>query len=505
MTEKTIDSGLRTELKINLIIVLRNFMKLFLKFWVLAVLATLIGSIVSFAFTIYTFTPVYRSESTFTVATNTAESLNGESYNFYYDSGTAEQLGLTFPHILGSELFIDALKSDLGVDTVKGSVSASVIPDSNMITMYVTSPDPQSAQAILESAIKVYPDVSRFVIGETKFNIIDPASLPTEPYNTPDYAKNVLIGCIAGALAVIMPLLAIALFRRTVSKEDEIQNSINVVNLASFPEHKKKKRKNSNADLPEIFSRRTSPVLSERAEALRMRLEKTLTADEKVILVTSTIPHEGKSMISLNLAYYLAKHGKKILLVDGDLRKQNLWKSVSSENNKDANLTGDEIPESFSGIDPDNYSPVKITFAGTSTTFDFIGGKTRESETSALLSVKLGAMISVFRDKYDFIIIDSPPASGFEDAILINDYCDALMYVVKYDYAFKNKIIDTLTVLKEAKSNIIGYVFNGAASTPTEHGKYGYYGKYGYGKYGYGSYYGKKGYGYGAVNGDEND
>ena len=118
---------------------------------------------------------MYQSSATFTVLTggaSTADSGNG-TYNFYYDTTTAGQLARTFPYILSSSLLTDAIKEDLGVEAVNGSISAQAISESNMITMSVISQSPEDAKAILESAIKVYPDIARFVIGDTRFNIID--------------------------------------------------------------------------------------------------------------------------------------------------------------------------------------------------------------------------------------------------------------------------------------------------------------------------------------------
>ena len=94
MTEKNFEAEIKKELKINLSVVSRNFAKLFLKLWSLIAVCALIGGVISFAFTAYSFDPLYRSEATFTVTTNTSDSLSGSGYGFFYDSGTAEQLGL---------------------------------------------------------------------------------------------------------------------------------------------------------------------------------------------------------------------------------------------------------------------------------------------------------------------------------------------------------------------------------------------------------------------------
>ncbi len=110
------------------------------------------------------YTPMYRSEATFTVTTSTSDGSDG-SYNYYYDSSTADQLAKTFPYILSSDLLTDAMKEDLGTETIMGSVSAQTISQSNMVTMSAVSSDPEEAKRILESAIRVYPDVARFVNG----------------------------------------------------------------------------------------------------------------------------------------------------------------------------------------------------------------------------------------------------------------------------------------------------------------------------------------------------
>ena len=130
----------------------------FLKFWWLVILLMAIGAGAFYlkASRIF-FMPMYQSSATFTVLTggaSTADSGNG-TYNFYYDTTTAGQLARTFPYILSSSLLTDAIKEDLGVEAVNGSISAQAISESNMITMSVISQSPEDAKAILESAIKV--------------------------------------------------------------------------------------------------------------------------------------------------------------------------------------------------------------------------------------------------------------------------------------------------------------------------------------------------------------
>ena len=92
------------------------------------------------------------------------------------------------------------------------------------------------------------------------------------------------------------------------------------------------------------------------------------------------------------------------------------------------------------------------------------------------------------RSVYDLVILDTPPAEMFEDAALLAEYADGILYVIRHDFVQKRRILDGIAALEESGTPIFGYAFNGV---PLHKGRYGYYG---YGRYGYG-YYGHYGYG----------
>ena len=158
------------------------------KYWWLLIVMMLLGGTFFLVRSMTSYSPMYRSQASFTVMFSSQSNADSSAtYDFRYDSETASQLGATFPYILSSELLQDAIKEDLDIQAVNGSISASVVPDSNLITMEVVSSDAGAAKAILESAIRCYPDVARFVIGNIKFNMIDMPELAAEPYNMPSY------------------------------------------------------------------------------------------------------------------------------------------------------------------------------------------------------------------------------------------------------------------------------------------------------------------------------
>ena len=312
------------ELEIDLGTLLWNFLQGLARFWWIIVILALLGSAVLYVKNSRFYTPMYRAEASFTVMTGgTNESTGTESYNFYYDSTTAGQLAKTFPYILSSSLLNDAIEADLGVENINGSISAQAVSDSNLITMTVTSSDPEDAKEILESAIKVYPDVARFVIGDTRFNMINVPTVPTEPYNQPNYTRKVIKGALFGAAAGFFLIALYAFFRKTVQTPDELKNVMNLTCMGNIPQIKSKARKRKQNQLLSIFNKDLSQRFKENILSIELKAEREMEDKEgKILLVTSTCSGEGKSTLALNMAYAAAAHGKKVLFIDGDLRKQ---------------------------------------------------------------------------------------------------------------------------------------------------------------------------------------
>ena len=473
------------EVEIDLWVLFRDFFMGCVKFWWLVVLLAVIGAASMLFKDTGFYTPMYRSQATFTVTTNTSEDSNA-SYNFYYDSTTAQQLSLTFPYILSSDLLTDAIMEDMGTTSINGSISASVISDSNMITMSVISSDPQDAHDILESAIKVYPDVARFVIGATRFNMIDAPTLPTEPYNQPHYTVNFAKGALIGAGIGFAFIIVYAFLRKTVHKEEELRQSINLKCIASIPNLKQKRRKKQRKQpLPSILDRRIDPYFIENMDSLYLRIMREMNERKgKTILITSTVSGEGKSLISLNLAYELAKNKRHVLLIDADLRKQDLREQLHLPTD------GEGLESLQDGVEAAVKSINYLEDSG----IYFLGGSHISKDPSGLLSSKeMDTFMKYMKEYMDFVIIDAPPCEGFEDALILENYADGVLYIVKQDYVQKRRIIDSISMLSETQADLIGYVFNGVSHMMRGYG-YGRYGSYGYyqryGRYG-------KSYGYG--------
>lgn len=274
------------EIVIDLGTLFWNFLQGLYRFWWLIFVMALAGSAALYIKSSRFYTPIYRASASFTVMTGGSSGSEDGSYNFYYDAATAGQLAKTFPYILSSNLLTDAMKENMGTDRINGSISAQAVSDSNLITMTVTSTDAEDAKAILESAIEVYPDVSRFVIGDTRFYMIDVPEVSEEPYNQPSYTRKVLKGGLIGAAAGILFLVLYAFFKRTVQKPDELKNVMSLPCIGNVPAVKFKARGKRKQEEISIFSKKVSQGFKENILTLQIKAEREMGG--KILLVTST-------------------------------------------------------------------------------------------------------------------------------------------------------------------------------------------------------------------------
>ncbi len=481
------DSG--DEMEIDLAVLFRDFFKIFSKLWWLVLILIAAGIAAYGAFSFVRYTPMYRCQATFTVATGDEDS---GTYNFYYSQNTADQLSRTFPYILESSYFRSVLLETLGTETLNGSLSAETVENSNMVTMTVTSSSAGDAYEILNAALTVYPETARFVLGTIQFHLIDDPQAPTAPYNRPVPRQIVLRGGLAGAVLGIVILGILALFRKTAKTPDEMRRFTSLKCLAAVPAVKFKARRNQSGNRISVLNKRLSYGYVESIRALQIRLEHAMQKDGgKVILVTSTAAGEGKSTIAVNLAEMLATKGKKVLLIDGDLRKQ-----------QDGKMLGCTDSVGLGDIFRKDHPAKAVIRRLSEENFWFLGGTHTVSKPAQILShPQLGAFINAMKKKVDYVILDTPPCGIFQDAVLLAEHADAILYVVKYDFVPQPKIREGLSFLRDASSKFAGYVFNAYPQNMNDYGygRYGY-GKYGYGRYGYGKYGGRYGSRYGGDN-----
>lgn len=423
------------------------------------------------------FVPKYRSEAVFTVHANYADTTDITSSSAYMNQSAAKSLAATFTYVISSEHARMLLQRELG-GVINGNITAFSTADAALFTMRVTSTDAQDSYDILLATIEVYPQVAGSVLGDTAINVIVlPTQAPTEPINSSGALKSALtVFCIV-FLVCLLAIFLLSMTRKTVHSSEDLRKVLNLKCLGYVPSVRLKKHSRKSSLHITITNPRVSSVFSESVRSLSLKVQK-LMGEGKVLLVTSTLPDEGKTTISTNLALSLSKAGKRTILIDGDLRKQSLKQSLGIQESSEG------LVEILSGSSKN----FRLLAVPDSKLVVLSGDKTIDRPQPLLDSARFAQVIDMLRQKLDYIIIDSPPAAFLADALTIAKYADATLYVVRQDHANSSQIIDAIHSLSASGTDLIGCVLNQTQAGTT---RYGYGSKYG-GGYGYGYSYGYK-------------
>lgn len=484
--ERTHESVQETEAKIDIFEILYDYLRGLKKiWWLIPAFVCLFGGLL-YARDVRRYQPMYKSQASFTVST-AGTAGNSYSYSFYYDSSTVKQMASTFPYILESNLLTDLIKNDLGVEYINGAISASAIADSNLFTLTVTSSNPQDAYDILEAVISHYSEVSAYVIGDTQLNMIEAPKLAEAPYNEKDGWDSAVKGGAAGLLLAVILQLIYGKMRKTIRKEDEIKDVLNVQYLGAVPKVIFKKHRVAVDQDISLLNKVVGSGFRESVRAIALRVDQEFQKQQqKTILVTSSVRGEGVSVISRNLACALAEMGKRVILIDGDLQKKT---------DKSLKYGLEDLLRGYGSL----ADAVSIDEKGHIMCLECRRGI--QDKKVLTMGEEIGKLIAQLRRVMDYIIIDAPPCTNMSHVALFAENADAIVYTVKQDQEAAGSILECIEEVSCYGASFAGCILSQVQEKGLAgygYGKYGkYYGNYSYRRYGYGYRYGSYRYGYG--------
>lgn len=452
------------------------------KFWWLVISLAIIYGAASYLKVTTSYSPNYVASATLAV------NFSG-SNSSYVNMESAQQMAEVFPYILTSGVLGEVIAEDLGLDYVPGSISATAEEGINLFTLSVTASDPVMAYDILQSVIENYPQVARFVLGETSFTIMDETGIPEDTGRTYVYRGSLKRGMVKGASIGLLIMALYVLTRRTVKSRKELKKKINLEDYGSLPYIKeKKRRKGKTVAQVSLLNERVPQSYLESVRKLRIKIMKEMEQNNyKTLMITSSVPGEGKSTIAVNLAIAIAKQGKSVILVDADPRNPSVSEVMSTIRHgktclRDVLRKKAALDDALTDVNVEN-GQLKVLF----------GDEPRPQDAKLLGTKGMQALLNDLSTKADIVILDTAPSELLADAPALAKYVDAALYVVKYDYAKVRQIRAGIQALDMSGINILGFVFNGDQATHQRGYAYTYQ-KYGYGRYGsYGGRYG--GYG----------
>lgn len=215
--------------------------------------------------------------------------------------------------------------------------------------------------------------------------------------------------------------------------------------------------------------------VNEEMKVLRTNLQ-FCGADKRVVCITSTIASEGKSTTVLNLCRSLTEQNKKVLLIDADLRKSILRKSISKG----------KITYGLSHLLSNQCSlddvTCKTNVKGLTIIFSLV---TPPNPSELLSNSRMKELLDAGRESFDYVIVDTPPLGMVVDAAVIAQHCDGAMLLISAGEVSSRVAQDVKRKLMNTGCPVLGVILNKV----DRHNSGKYYGKY-YGRY-YGKYYGK--------------
>lgn len=451
----------------------RRMMPYLRRFWALVLALMALGGGLMYLRAVRSYQPMYQSEAMFSVSVNSSGQTDIGSYSYYYDNSAAKQVVDTFPYILNTRLARELICQKLGTSYINGSITSTSMAGTNCFVLTVTSASAEDAYRILQAVMEVYPQVSRQVIGETQLSVSREPALASAPYNALSWKRPVAMGVMVGALLGLGLLLVLALLRRTVLRSEDVQKMLNLPCLARIPTVQRKKRK-TGAQSPVLITHLESDsAFCESFRLLRLKLLRQLQPEDKLLMVTSSIPAEGKSTLAANLALMLDRDGKRVLLIDADLRNPSIKELLQLQ--KPSKGLGEYLAEPTDSV--------KLLRCGKGNLFVMAGDEAIPSPTTLLQRERLHDFLQPLRTMFDYIIIDTPPCTMMADASALCVHADKVIYAIREDCASTTQIYDGVQSLSDAGADICGFVFTRSSAVSSSSG-YGYGYGYGYSRYG---------------------
>lgn len=419
--------------------------------------------------TVFFFETTYSSKAVFIV------SKTSQSNIYVYNEDNADYL-TTFNQLMTGDMMRKVICEELAVSYVPGNIRVARIPETNLIELSVVSDNAEDAYQVINCIMNNYSQVTDLVMSDVSLAILDTPVLAEGPDATPNYIRSGIKGVALGLMISFMMVLCHSIFRHTILNKDDVKHILHLSHLASVPyiagiKDNKGQSKSlllSNPRLPNAFK--------SAFRDLRMKIEQENKKNgTKVIMVSSAMPHEGKSMTSANITISLAQKSKRVVLVDLDLRNRSVLSTMKS-----ASLTGTVVDYLTGKMSLD-----EVIYHDKDYPLDIIFGVDAYQDATELLSKSsFGNFIKLLKEKYDFVILDAPPVYMMEDALLIGNKCDSAIFVIKQDFVNAYDVLDVLEELNEHVPTIMGTVLNQVKATLFDEEQYSQYG-YGYG-YGYG-------------------
>ena len=285
-------------------------------------------------------------------------------------------------------------------------------------------------------------------VDKNNISIIDPAVAPFSQHS-PDTKINLLLGTLIGLLSSSLLVILMGHKDERIKSVEDIAKLSELPILGIFPFTKELSKKGAF----NLIMENPSSVMAEAFRSLRTNMQfATAEGLPKILHITSSEASEGKSSTAINLATVFAQPKKSVLLIDADLRKPSIHRYL--------HLT-DTVNLATGLLEGKRLDEMETMTAIPNLTV--IAGKAPQSTPADLLSSdEMTALLNQASDKYDLVIVDSPPVVGLADALVLANRSTATLLIVASHQTTKSQLTQALTRIRMGYGNVIGFVFTKA-------------------------------------------
>ncbi len=433
------------------------------------VLAVIALTVSAAAFVTWQATPQYSSSARLFVATSESDVSQAYQGNLFASQRVQSYADIVPKSRKLAEQVADDLGGGLDPDVIRAQVTATVVPDTVNLEITATDPDPVQARDIAQAYAEAVSDLVETLetpAGQTnaliRAEIVDNAHVSTSPVS-PKPVRNIGLGLVLGlllgvGLAVVRELL-----------DTSVSSAEDVAQVTAAPVVG---RITTDLDAVRLPVRTALAGTSSWAEAFRVLRTNMqyieVDHDQKVFVVTSSVPEEGKSTIVVNLAVTLALTNQRVALVECDLRRPMIAKrldldgAVGTTSVLIGKVSLREAMQSYAD------SGLKVLACG----------PVPPNPSELLQSKAMETLLAQLRAEFDVVLLDAPPLLPVTDAALLAAQADGALLVVRHGKTSRDQLSHAVERLDAVDAKTLGLVLN---MTPAKgRGGYGYSYQYDY-------------------------
>jgi capsular exopolysaccharide synthesis family protein len=415
-------------------------------------------------------TPKYEASTQLFVAGSSNDIANAYTGQLF-----SQQRVQSYVRIINSPQVADAVVQELGLSisssAVASEISADAPPNTVLLNVHVTDTQPGRAQAIANAVSAQFATLAGQLetpagssTSPVKVSVVKSAALPTTPVS-PKTRRNIILGALLGLLAGAGAVVLRETLDTSVKHLDELTEDIGVPPMGVVL---------YDADAVKRPLLIESQSQSSRAEAFRQLRTNLQFVDvdqaPRSIVVTSSVPEEGKSTTTANLAISLANAGVNVCLIEGDLRRPRLMQYLGLE--RAAGLTNVLIGRASLDDVLQPWGSGKLHVLG--------GGPTPPNPSELLGARSMADLLHELESRFDLVIIDAPPLLPVTDAAVLASLTSGVLLVVRYGRTKREQVRRAVEALRAVDASIYGIVLNMAPAKGPDAYYYGYAYRYDY-------------------------